>query len=129
MRTDIVARIRSEVQSGIAIPKPDSTEPHRVKGWGVRRGEPALIYQMPNHRNPDKPHERGITESEWQAAWATLQHSKEPSRFWFETKLPACNAEGGCNFTTIGGVFVLLGEAAYERGRYVAMGRSGDHRA
>jgi hypothetical protein len=33
--------------------------------------------------------------------------------------MTACAKEGGCNFTTIGGVFEVLGYAKYERGMYV----------
>jgi len=32
---------------------------------------------------------------------------------WFDQYLSKCAAEGGCNFTTIGGIFILLGEAYY----------------
>ena len=31
-----------------------------------------------------------------------------------------CAKEGYCNFTTIGGLFELLGHATYEQGRYRA---------
>lgn len=116
---DIVATIKARVPAGTAIPKPDTREPHRVKGWGQRRNEGALIYQMPNKKDPGRPHEKGITVSEWRAAWARLDKAGELSRLWFVEYLPACNNEGACNFTTVGGVFVLLGIARHERGRYV----------
>lgn len=118
---DIVARIRKHVHAGTDIPKPYTDEPHRVKGWGKRRKESALIYRIPNHKNPMKPHEKGITESEWRVAWERLFKAGQFSRNWFELNMPACNKEGGCNFTTIGGIFVLLGDATYEVSRYLRL--------
>lgn len=34
--------------------------------------------------------------------------------------MSVCNNDGTCNFTTIGGIFVLLKYAVYERGLYRA---------
>ena len=85
----------------------------RVKGWGERRGEPALIYSIPNHQNPNATHHKGITQSEFEKAYQVLQRTGEFSRIWFNQYLPACAKEGGCNFTTIGGIFQLLSLAEY----------------
>lgn len=99
---------------GTVVPKPRARGEYIIKGLGKRRGEKALIYTIPNHKNPQKPYEKGVTVSEIQEAYAQLIASGTFTRQWFEKNLPECNAEGGCNFTTIGGLFVLLGEAAYE---------------
>jgi len=111
----IVNRIRTEIAAGTTIPKPKATKPFKVKGWGRRRGEPALVYQIPSHTNPDKPGEKGVAESEFTAAYAELVRAGELTRKWFDKHLKACNKEGSCSFTTIGGVFELLKVAKYAR--------------
>lgn len=109
----IVERIRKSILPGTVIPKPEANAEFVVKAWGQRRGETALIYFIPNHGNPSKPHEKGVTESEFEKAFTALQKSGEFTRDWFNMYLPNCAMEGGCNYTTIGGVFVLLGDATY----------------
>lgn len=98
---------------GTVIPKPRARG-QCIKGLGERRGERALIYTIPNRTYPQKPHEKGVTVSELEQSYARLIASGTLTRQWFVKTLPECNAEGGCNFTTIGGLFVLLGKAAYE---------------
>ena len=114
----IEEEIRRMVPPGTIIPKPDAKADFKVKGWGRRRGENALIYFVPNHKNPRDPYERGITESEWEQAYQQIKRNGKFSRTWFEQNMEACNKEGGCNFTTIGGIFKLLGLAYYERSVY-----------
>lgn len=104
---------------GTIIPKPAAKGDFRVKGWGKRRGEAALIYLIPNHRDPTTPHQKGVTVSELQRARKQLERTGEFTRLWFKENLPDCSKEGDCNFTTIGGLFCLLGLASYEsRGVY-----------
>jgi hypothetical protein len=98
---------------GKPIPKPEGSEDFIVKEWRLRRGERALIYTIPNHKNPSKPHEKGVTSSEWEQAFERLQMSGEFTRQWFNQFMPDCAKEGDCNFTTIGGLFELLGLAEY----------------
>jgi hypothetical protein len=81
---------------------------------GKRRGERALIYTIPNHRTPMEPYEKGVTVSEWKEAFEHLMEAGDFTRSWFVQAMPACNKEGGCNFTTTGGIFELLGYAAYK---------------
>ncbi len=108
-------------ESGTEIPKPLAKKPFRIKGKGSRRGEEALIYTIPSHTG-SKPYEKGVTVSEFALAQAELTRSGEFTRAWFKENLPSCAKEGACNFTTIGGVFELLGLARYEgRGRYVSV--------
>lgn len=106
--------------AGHEIPKPAAKQPFRVKGMGRRRGEEALIYQIPSHTGR-RPYEKGITLSEFSSAWSQLDQSGELTAAWFKTNLPSCAKEGSCNFTSIGGVFEMLGLAKYiSRGRYVS---------
>ena len=116
----IEKRIKAVAPPGTTIPKPHARKSFRVKGDGVRRGRPALIYTIPNHREPARPHEKGVTYAELDRAYAQLQRTGELTTAWFQAHLPGCYGEGSCNFTTVGGLFELLGEAEYEgRGRYV----------
>lgn len=118
---DIVREIEKAIRPRRTIPKPQARDDFIVKGWGVRRGERALIYTIPNHKTPTKPYEKGLTASEWVKAFDHLMATGEFTRSWFDRSMPSCAKEGGCNFTTIGGVFELLGYAAYhDRGAYRA---------
>ena len=109
----IFERIVEVAPSGTVIHKPAAKKDFIVKGLGKRRGEIALIIYIPNHKNPEKPYEKGINNSEIESAYRQLINTGNFTRSWFVKNLPACNSEGGCNFTTIGGLFVLLGEAEY----------------
>ena len=113
-------RIRSVAVPGTVIPKPQAKKPFRVKGDGVRRGRPALIYTIPNHSDPSKPRQKGVTYAELERAYAQFRKTGTLTSAWFQKHLPGCYAEGSCNFTTVGGLFELLGEAVYQsRGTYV----------
>ncbi len=115
----IQERIRKSVRPGTVIPKPEANANFVVKAWGTRRGEAALVYFIPNHGNLGKPHQKGVTVSEFERAFGELERSGEFTRAWFNKHLASCATEGACNYTTIGGVFELLGEATYsKRGVY-----------
>ena len=105
---------------GREIPKPEAKKPFLIKGMGVRRGEDALIYTIPSHTGR-KPYEKGITLSEFSSAYSELNRSGELTRTWFNKNLETCANEGACNFTSIGGIFEMIGLAIYgERGRYIS---------
>ena len=115
----LISRIEETATPGTVIPKPEAREDFAVKGWGRRRGQRALIYTIPNHKNQENPHEKGINESEWIKAFDQLMKAGELSSQWFKKNMTKCYEEGSCNFTTIGGIFLLLGEACYhKRGVY-----------
>ena len=78
------------------------------------------MYTIPNHGDPSSPHEKGLAYAELEPAYSQLRRTGTLSTPWFRTHRSACYVEGSCNFTTVGGVFELLGEASYERrGVYV----------
>ena len=99
-----------QLSPGTVIPTSNFT----IKGWGKRRKLPALVYFIPNHSNSEKPTEKGNT-LEWELAYRRLLDTGEFTRKWFYANLPRCADECPCNFTTIGGIFSLLGLAKYER--------------
>ena len=116
---EIVDRLEAEIEPGTLIPKPETDREYRVKGWGRRRGERALIYLIPNRKGKSSSYQKGVTISEWKRAHERLMAAGELRHSWFRSVLPACHGEGSCNFTTVGGVFVLLGLAVREeRGAY-----------
>ena len=107
----IIGRIENEILPGTVIPKPQTDREHRVKGWGVRRGECALIYTIPNHCTPSQPYAKGVTVSDWEQAYEQLMSSGTLKYSWFKSAMAECSKSGPCNFTTIGSVFMLLGIA------------------
>ncbi|WP_378954239.1 hypothetical protein [Pelosinus sp. sgz500959] len=109
---EVIARI-GNLLPGTIIPKPRANN-HRILRWGERNGEDALIYSIPKKKTaPVKNNEKGITVTEWQTAYNQLITSQEITREWFNTDtiMERCRNEGDCNFTTIGGIFVLIGLA------------------
>ena len=118
MTNRLLNRILKKAPPGTVIPKPHGGT-FKVKGQGMRRGEDSVVYFIPNHREPTKPYEKGIRASELERAYDRLTKSGLLTHEWFRTHLPACEAEGSCNFTTVGGLLILLGVATYaSRGAY-----------
>ena len=115
----IIDRLGAEIAPGTPIPKPETDETYRVKGWGVRRGERALIYLVPNRNDASKPYPKGVTVPEWELACERLATTGELRSSWFTSTFPEASRRSPCNFTTIGGVFELLGLAVRDgRGAY-----------
>jgi hypothetical protein len=114
--------IKQSIESltlGTPFPKPMSADSSRLARWGTRRSERALIYSMPNHKDPSKPHEKGVTINEFQQAFDQLVDTGNFSREWFNANMAACRKKGSCNFITIGGIFQMIGIADYDSaGRY-----------
>src|SRR5580704_11883783 len=94
-----------QIPPGTVIPKPAAREDFVVKGLGRRAGQKALVYFIPSHKNPSKPFQKGVTLTEWASAFDQLTDEGKITREWFERNLTRCACEGGCNFTTIGGIF------------------------
>ena len=126
LRNEANARLEAETASGVeavlnlvpagtVIPKPSGSERFVVKGWGRRRGQRALIYNIPNNAEPSAPRQKGITLPEFRSAYMRLMRARAFTKKWFDANMSECAAEGSCNFTTIGGIFVLAGIARYQR--------------
>ena len=116
----IIDRIRDEIVAGMVIPKPCAKADFIIKDWGKRMKRPALVYKIPNHKDPERPYQKGITEKEFEEAYKQIEATGKLTREWFNNNLSACAKEGSCNFTSIGGIFELLGIAHYsKRGVYV----------
>jgi hypothetical protein len=115
----VIDRVFKIAPPGAVIPKPFATRQFHVVRMGKRRRERALIYSIPNKKRPRYPYEKGVTASEFKKAYDQLITTGQLTRSWFKKKFPACEAEGPCNFTTVGGLFILLGKAMYvTRGVY-----------
>jgi hypothetical protein len=109
----IFQQIRNKVKPGTRLPRTN----YAVKGLGKRRGEAALIYCIPNKIAPGKHYEKGVTESEFERAYAQLVGAGDFSRTWFNENLSSAT-DSPCSFMVIGKIFLLLGIADYERGRF-----------
>jgi hypothetical protein len=79
----VLARIRA-LPPGTMIPKPRSDQSSSIDGWGTRRGQDALVYRMPNHRNPARPHGKGVTISGFRDAFGILDGSGQFTRAWYQ---------------------------------------------
>jgi hypothetical protein len=79
-----------------------------VKGPGTSRGEPALVYVIPNNRG-GKPSLKRIRESEWKLAYRHLKKHGTFTLTAFHKTMPDAAKDGECNFAFILGVFSLLG--------------------
>ncbi len=115
---DLLLRRIHLLPPGTIIPKPDAKADFTIKGLGKRSRETALVYRIPNHSG-GRPYEKGITDTDWRLALQQLIKAGELTRDWFNSAMPRCAKEGGCNFTTIGGILSLLRIATYTaRGTY-----------
>ena len=80
----IFDRIVDIAPPGTIIAKPSARSPFRVKGLGKRRGEEALIYYVPNRKNPARPYQKGITRSEFESAYSHLVEVGSFTKKWFD---------------------------------------------
>ncbi len=72
-----------------------------------------MVYRIPARRGTKKASEKRITASAFEQAFDVLQATGQITRRWFAQHLPDLERDGTCNFTTVGGVFELLGEVRY----------------
>jgi hypothetical protein len=110
----IEERIKSKCPPGTIIPKPRSAGKYVITGWGKSRGEDALVYQLPMKPVSKNPSTKRIPVAAFERAYEELIRHGEISRTWFKKEFPNLTKDGACNFTTLGGIFILLGEAVYE---------------
>jgi len=113
-KQELIQRIRA-LQPGTVIPKPEASGDFVVKGIGRRSEQDALVYLIPNHEAASKPYQKGVTIREWESAYDRLATTGELTRRWFDANLTRCASEGSCKFTTVGGIFSLLGIAFHDR--------------
>jgi hypothetical protein len=109
----LLDRILAELAPGTKIPKPAAQGTFKVKGEGTAYGERAILYTIPNRKNPDRPRQKGVTATQLEQAYGQLLRTGELTRAWWNENVRLSDAEGGCNFTTVGGLLTLLGEAEY----------------
>lgn len=98
---------------GTLIPKPEAISEFRLKGWVDSPDGEALSYSIPSHADPPRPSSKKISTRRIKLAFARLMTTGELTRAWFKTTATRRTDEGGCNFTTVGGLFCLLGFAEY----------------
>ena len=102
-------------------PDPETGDRRDVSSEGM--GHPAwrasahLLHPQPEGRVEAAPEGRDCVGLETGMGATGLDGELRTS--WFTSALPGCSGEGSCNFTTIGGVFELLGLAVRDgRGAY-----------
>jgi hypothetical protein len=115
----VIDRILNELPPGTVIPKPSAERLFTMTGEGTVRGEGGVFYTIPNRKNPNKLRQKGIAGSQLEKAFRHLQQTGKLTKKWWNENVRHSDNEGGCNFTTVGGLLALLGEAEYsERGVY-----------
>jgi len=83
-----------------------------VKGQGISRGEPALVYLIPNKKD-GKDYQKRIRQSEWESAYKYLIGHGSFSLEAFRKTMPDAAKDGECNFHFICGVFGWLGLSCF----------------
>ncbi len=103
MANAVIDRIVDEIAVGKKIPKPRGNTTFEGVG-ATRSGERSVRYKI------NGTSVKSVTESQLDSAFAQLHASGELTRPWFNDAFPVA-ARQTCHFTTIGGLFVLLGVA------------------
>ena|ERR1035437_936397 len=109
---DIVALLKS-LPVGTRIPKPEAVGEFRIKGWVDSPDGEALAYKIPSHAIPPRPRSKTVSTRRFKLSFERLMTTGELTRSYFKTTATKKTDEGGCNFTTVGGLFCLLGFAEY----------------
>ncbi|MCI0376008.1 MAG: hypothetical protein L0215_00225 [Gemmataceae bacterium] len=115
----LIDRIKN-IPIGTKIPKPQSTKDFLLQEIGEKDGEPAVAYTIP--LSSGRQGTKWLTRSQLEAAYEEICGKGEITKAWWREHIALGKDDGGCNFTTFGGLLVLLGEA--ERagsGRYRRM--------
>ncbi len=107
----------AKLAAGTKLPKPESKRTYTIKEVGIKDGERAVAYTIP--RKDGAKSTKWITNSQLEAAYAELCRVGEIAKSWWTEHIAHGRDDGGCNFTTFGGLLILLGEAErIGRGKY-----------
>jgi len=105
----IIELIKSKVPPGTIIPKPQSKKVYPVTGWKHnRQGKEVLEYSIPTKSGTGKQQKKTIFSEVFEAAYEALCSKRDITKDWLANTFPKVNAAGGCNFTTLGGIFEIL---------------------
>ena len=99
--------IQKQIKIGDSIPKPDTKKTKVIEIKPNRNGELSLYYSIGKQGNS-----KFVTKSDFENAFDVLNTKHEFTRKWFNEHLDKKKSKP-CNFTTIGGVFELLGKAKF----------------
>ena len=100
--------IKETIKPGTIIQKPKSKKKYHFLGCGVSRGEESFVYELPTNPNTKRSSKKRIPCSAFNEAYKILLKNGEITKTWFASAFPKVNADGGCNFTTLGGVFQII---------------------
>jgi hypothetical protein len=99
---------------GTVIPKAESEKEYRITRWFYQDGQEWFSYSIAN---------KSIPISWVRGCFDQIQTTGELRTAWFRNTFYSGKDLGSCNFTTIGGLFVLLGAAERVReGVYSSVG-------
>ena len=90
------------LKPGACIPKPESRERYQFLGWVRVGGDECFAYSVANKAIPKWWIRDCLTE---------LMQTGELRTKWFRKTFYGSKDLGGCNFTTIGGLFTMAGVA------------------
>lgn len=115
----LLDRIMAEIPVDTVIPKPAAKGKFTLKGEGTAGEERAIYYSIPSREKGKQSGQKFITEKQLEEAYGQLLAAGELTRQWWNENIRHSETEGGCNFTTVGGLLVLLKEAErIKRGTY-----------
>lgn len=110
------------VNENARVPKPKSSEVYTLKRIGISRGKKAVVYEIPKKIKSKQFSEKRIPLDVFEAAVHQIKTKGILSKTWFKQTYPDIDADGSCNFTTLGGVLELLKIVIYKQpGYYVIM--------
>jgi hypothetical protein len=98
---------------GTSIPKVESTRNHQIKDWSFKGTKESFSYTVAS---------KSMRVSWIRGCFEELGKTGELRTAWFRESFYDGEDLGGCNFTTIGGLFILIGIAKRARkGLYVSI--------
>lgn len=110
---DIKRDVEKLVAQRAKIPKPLSSATYLLVRMGESRGERAVVYQLPVRPGSKRASTKRIPFSAIETSARQLLAAGLLTRRWFASRFPKLEADGTCNFTTVGGILELLGYARY----------------